>query len=281
MHCLNNIPVVCLCLHVGNLSYWRSLALAGGWWLETGDGWQREGLSALNGPLLWFSRLRSNKRKGSFSGTEFRFNSVFRPLMKFSLLSYPSLKKKKSCRFLQTELEVREWSSFFLIAFPGQSLSLLPEHLQLPSSIILYTQHPFPPTVCGLLGHFSFFDNFIFLSFSLSLFPFFLPLSLLHTYAHTRWWFHYLYRWSFQYPRVIFLTSFPPIIMSFPLFQHPLQVLNPPDLTMTNPRTPLSDNNLSSQITPTRASTPSNSTPDCSLRSSRPYSNQELCWDSG
>lgn len=178
-----NIPVVCLCLQVGNLSYWRSLALAGGWWLETADGWQREGLSALNGPLLWFSRLRSNKRKGSFSGTEFRFNSVFRPLMKFSLLSYPSL-KKKSCHFLQTELEVREWSSFFLIAFPGHSLSLLPEHLQLPSSIILYTQHPFPPTVCGLLGHFSFFDDFIFPLFlslsSLSFFP-----SLFYTHMHT------------------------------------------------------------------------------------------------
>lgn len=101
----------------------------------------------------------------------------------YSFLILAKKKKKKSCRFLQTELKVREWSSFFLIAFPGHSLSLLPERLQLPSSIILYTQHPFPPTVCRFLGHFSFFDDFVFLSFSL--FPFFLPLSLFHNICTT------------------------------------------------------------------------------------------------
>ena len=186
MHCLNNIPVVCLCLHVGNLSYWRSLALAGGWWLETGDGWQREGLSALNGPLLWFSRLRSNKRKGSFSGTEFRFNSVFRPLMKFSLLSYPSLKKKKILSFLIDRAGGKRVVIFFPYCFP-RSFSLpsswtppapLKYHIIYPTSLspnCLRTSRPFL-----ILWQF-----YISLFFSLSL-PFLSsPLSFTHICTHT------------------------------------------------------------------------------------------------
>ena len=185
MHCLNNIPVVCLCLQVGKgLSYWRSLALAGGWWLETADGWQREGLSALNGPLLWFSRLRSNKRKGSFSGTEFRFNSVFRPLMKFSLLSYPSL-KKKILSFLTDRVGGERVVIFFPYCFP-RSFSL-PSSWTPPAPLKYHIIYPtsLSPNCLRTSRPFLILWRFYISSFSLSLFPFFLPLSLLHTYAHT------------------------------------------------------------------------------------------------
>lgn len=173
MHCLNNIPVVCLCLQVGELSCWRSLALAADDGCSLGMADKGRDFQLLTGLCC------DSESSGSIQFSDLLWNVY---LYSYIFLSYPS-KKKKSCRFLQTELKVRDWSSFFLIAFPGHSLSLLPERLQLPSSIILYIQHPFPPTVCRLLGHFSFFDDFVFLSFSL--FPFFLPLSLSqHMYTH-------------------------------------------------------------------------------------------------
>lgn len=91
MHCLNKYSC-CLPLPTG-----RKLKLLkefGPGWLKT-DGWLREGHSALNGPLLWFSRLRSNKRKGSFLGQSsgsIQFSDLLWTFPYFPIL----VKKKKN-----------------------------------------------------------------------------------------------------------------------------------------------------------------------------------------
>lgn len=112
-------------------------------------------------------------------------------------------------------------SSLLRTAPPDHSLSLLPKNLQLPEVSYYIPNNEASYCMPNIL----YSPNCLLTSAPLPILWQFYILSLSLSNTHTSWWLYYQRRWSFQYPRVIFFTSFSPITTSFILFQPLLHCL--------------------------------------------------------
>lgn len=108
MHCLNNIPVVCLCLQVGELSCWRSLALAADDGCSLGMADKGRDFQLLTGLCC------DSESSGSTQFSDLLWNVY---LYSYIFLSYPS-KKKKILSFLTDRAEGERLVIFFPYCFP-------------------------------------------------------------------------------------------------------------------------------------------------------------------